>query len=823
MNTISNITNNTTDNVNTETNNNYNLEEICKEKFPFVNRDKALNNINTADNNNDKYDFNKLIWDKEAERAIFETRNKRHTGAEGLRFETLNRAIRESTYIKEAIIMLTKMSIYTGKLPSNATTSLGKIIPKKNPGQYRIVHMSTPISVIIEQIILHRLEYDIQEKHLYHPNQFGFVPEKGRHDLITKLIASITENKNTHKNKARTCLISMDIQGAFDNVSHEVIITKLFNSFNKDNPIIQWISNFLIDKNIVLSYKNKKTKPVSICQGVPQGSSLGPILWNFTINDLTTGLDDQNTNILAYADDILIVHHDNGHSNPQQIVNTILNRLEHLKLRVSPEKSAVMFISESRIRNTKQNKILIYGQQINNVTQMNILGVKINHNQLKLNLTESLNDEKLKNNILKLHKIAQLNVINTNKEWRTLIDAYIRSKLIINNLPILAIDHSAIYKTETHIARILKFIFSWPKNTSNKLIFLILNQISIKTTITKAIGSKLDTEHNQYYKTLEKAFQNKTTEQQTHQNSLQKTRKYCDPTHIILKTENKLNKPYWIMKENRSHSKIMLIGTKSKKQIAASHYSHKNSYMNTLALLYLINNDPHCLETGEKEKQYVNNICFAESNSLYSAICNPNNRDGRILQIRENINLNGITLEHINNNRYKQIIDQETKNYKETRCQIRTLNQPNINDYKNRFYNRLQINKMIKNERRNYMTKVCKDLNPNENNWSDLVPNWLSGKKMLTLTGLTNKPTGTITIGRTTDCDCGHHGSTESYTIHKLKECKLVQLNDNNDRSTEMIRIIRDTENSQKLIGDMLKNRMGQQRLLSTISKIAFD
>ena len=98
-----------------------------------------------------------------------------------------------------------------------------------------------------------------------------------------------------------TLAVLIDFSKAFDTISHEAFIKKLNNlGFGKD--FITWVLSYLSDRKQYIQVDDKKS---SICRtyfGVPQGSILGPVLFNLYVNDLQ----DQITGcskVLKYADD----------------------------------------------------------------------------------------------------------------------------------------------------------------------------------------------------------------------------------------------------------------------------------------------------------------------------------------------------------------------------------------------------------------------------------------------------------------------------------------------------------------------------------------
>jgi len=175
-------------------------------------------------------------------------RNKKYTGPDGIRFTVSKRIV---DLEPELIRDLARMSFAAGHIPDHCKETLGTLIPKKVPGKYRVVHIASPLTAYLELIALNRLEVALETKSLKDQNQYGFCKARGRHDLITKLIAESAQHRvsvmKKYSDKATashnlSTIIGLDVKGAFDNVSQVSIIGKLYRELD-DNPIRHWFGS----------------------------------------------------------------------------------------------------------------------------------------------------------------------------------------------------------------------------------------------------------------------------------------------------------------------------------------------------------------------------------------------------------------------------------------------------------------------------------------------------------------------------------------------------------------------------------------------------
>ena len=96
-----------------------------------------------------------------------------------------------------------------------------------------------------------------------------------------------------------TRAVALDISKAFDRVWHAGLLHER-KTYGISGQIFGLISSFLSDRQLHVVLDGKSSQEYPVNAGIPQGSILGPMLFQLYINDLP---DDVICNIAIYADD----------------------------------------------------------------------------------------------------------------------------------------------------------------------------------------------------------------------------------------------------------------------------------------------------------------------------------------------------------------------------------------------------------------------------------------------------------------------------------------------------------------------------------------
>ena len=352
------------------------------------------------------------------------------------------------------LTMLVNKSLAEGSMDGVKQSVIDPLLKKSgldsdNKNNYRPVNNLVFFSKLVERVVLRRLDSHMTVNNLHCDAQFGY---KKYHSTETMMLGMMNDVLNGFDDNKCTIILFLDLSAAFDTIDIEQLLNILSEEIGVRGLALKWFRSFLTGRTQRVKINNNYSSILEVLFGVPQGSVIGPKLFNINVRGLPNVFQKLTFKAASFADDSNGMKTFSLTFQYEILKNEVVNCMEEVVnwmnihfMKINPDKTEILLLYPKSL----QNKVIIKGtifreQCIRFSNEVKNVGVWLDKH---LNLDKHVNH--IVSHCYKLLKdIGRIRNILSKKHTETLVHAVISSRLDYCNSLYFNMSKSNLYKLQ---------------------------------------------------------------------------------------------------------------------------------------------------------------------------------------------------------------------------------------------------------------------------------------------------------------------------------------------------------------------------------------
>ena len=240
-----------------------------------------------------------------------------------------------------------KLSCFPNELKRAHVVPLYKKVDPEEPNNYRPISLTPCLSKINETFLRDQTCQYLHDNKLLSKNQYGFRKNFSSIDSLL-FCTEFIRNKTDINNFVTAAFLGLST--AFDSINYDILDIKLGN-LGVDENSKNLLRSFVTNRRQSVVLQDCISDKLMLHRGVPQGTVLGPLLFNLYINDMAIRVDNE-TELKQYADDTVFLTFDTSIDKSkiklEQNANKLIRFFHEHHLTVNTSKTEFMIFGKSK-------------------------------------------------------------------------------------------------------------------------------------------------------------------------------------------------------------------------------------------------------------------------------------------------------------------------------------------------------------------------------------------------------------------------------------------------------------------------------------------
>ena len=332
-------------------------------------------------------------------------------------------------------------SLTIGTMPNELKHAIVKPLLKKIgleliKKHYRPVSNLSFLGKLIEGVVIGQFAEHLRMNKLDDQKQSAYKKYHSTETLLTKVHNDVMLSMSKGE---VVMLVLLDLSAAFDTVDHNILLNRLQTRYGIEGKALQWFRSYLTNRTQAVLIKDSLSDNVPLACGVPQGSKLGPVMFNAYISPLSEIAKKHDIEDEKYADDDQLylafkpsssLTQRKAFRKMEKCIDEIRKFLEANKLCNNGEKTELLLIGNSKqLKELNVENIVVENTVINAVDHVKNLGVLFDKN---MNMEKQIN-KMVKSTYANIKNIACIRNSLTLEDTKTAVNALVTPHLDYGN------------------------------------------------------------------------------------------------------------------------------------------------------------------------------------------------------------------------------------------------------------------------------------------------------------------------------------------------------------------------------------------------------